>query len=263
MKNILITGVNGGMGKETAIKFINNGYRVFGIDIADTCDIKGIEYYKCDITDEECINNVYKDISNKIDNLSSIISLAGIYVMDSLLEIDNERLKKVIDINSLGCYRIVKTFFKLLKPKSKVIITTSEVAVLDPLPFNGIYSISKSLLEKYAFSLRMELKLFDIDVVVFRPGAVTTNLLNDSISELDKMCSKTIIQKNATGKFKKIVNSVESKSVPASKVADKIYKIENTKHPKYSYTLNNNILLKLLNILPDRMQVNIISKILK
>lgn len=263
MKNILITGVNGGMGSATAKKFIENGYIVFGLDIQNKCSIEGVNYYQCDITDDTRINEIAADISNKINSLSAIISMAGIYAMDSLLEIDNERLKKIIDINSLGTYRIVKNFYSLLKKKSKVIITSSELGPLDPLPFNGVYTISKSLLEKYAFSLRMELNLFDIDVVIFRPGAVKTNLLNDSMSELDKMCNKTTIHKNTSRRFKKIVNSVESKNVEASLVANKLYKIENKKHPKYVYTLNNNFLLKLLNVLPDKWQVKIIGKILK
>ena len=263
MRNVLITGVNGGMGASTAKKFLDNGYQVFGMDIQDAPSVEGVNYFKCDITSEEDIKKAFEEISTNVDSFSSIISLAGIYAMDSLLEIDNERLKKIIDINSLGAYRIVKAFFPLLKKKSKVIIISSEVAPLDPLPFNGIYTMSKSLLEKYAFSLRMELNLFDIDVVILRPGAVKTNLLNDSMSELDKMCEKTKIHKNTSRRFKKIVNSVESKNVSSEILANKIYKIENKKHPKYIYKLNNNFLLKLLNILPARWQVKIIGRILK
>ena len=263
MKNVLITGVNGGMGLAVAEKFILSGYNVFGIDIQEKPILSLVKYYQCDITDDKKIADICKEISIKVDTIHAIISLAGVYAMDSLLEIDNERLKRIIDINSLGAYRVVKNFYPLLKAKSKVIIVSSELAPLDPLPFNGIYSISKSLLEKYAFSLRMELNLFDIDVVLLRPGAVKTNLLNDSMMELDKMCEKTVIHKNTSKKFKKIVNSVEAKSVPASKVADKLLKIENKKHPKYVYSLNRNFLLKLLNILPARWQVKIIGKILK
>ena len=210
MKNILISGVNGGMGSATAKRFIEDGnYRVFGFDIQEKASIEGIEYYQCDITDDKRINDIYLDISNKVDHLDSIISLAGVYMMDSLLEIDNDRLKKIIDINSLGSYRIVKNFFPLLKKKSKVIIISSEVGPLDPLPFNGVYSISKSLLEKYAFSLRMELNLFDIKVILLRPGAVETPLLGDSMSELDKMCNKTTVHKDTSKKFKKIIMKVK------------------------------------------------------
>lgn len=262
-KTILISGVNGGMGAATARKFLARGYRVFGFDRQDAALVDGVEYYSCDITDDARIGEIFSDMQTKVDRISAIISLAGIYVMDSLLEIENERLKKVIDVNSLGTYRVVKHFFPLLGAGSKVIITTSEVAPLDPLPFNGIYSLSKSLLEKYAFSLRMELNLFDIDVVVLRPGAVKTGLLDDSTAELDKLCAKTAVHQNTSKRFKKIVDSVESRHVSPERVAEKLCKIESKKHPRYVYRLNNNFLLKLLSALPDRLQVKIIGSILR
>lgn len=102
MKSVLITGVNGGMGASTAEKFLNNGYQVFGLDIQNESVVSGVNYFKCDITDDNRINEIAKEISNKIECLSAIISLAGIYAMDSLLEIENERMKKIIHINSLG-----------------------------------------------------------------------------------------------------------------------------------------------------------------
>ena len=47
----------------------------------------------------------------------------------------------------------------LLKKGSKIIITTSELAPLDPVPFTGSYAVTKGALDKYAYSLRMELQL--------------------------------------------------------------------------------------------------------
>lgn len=262
MKNVLVVGSLGGMGYSLSERLVKKGYSVFGLDVLDTCNIKGVNYYKCDITSEESIKNAYSLIIDKIDTLDAIIDVAGVYIMDSLLEIEDKELKRIIDINVLGIQRVVKTFFPLLKKGSKIIITTSELAMLDPLPFNGIYTMSKSLLEKYIFSLRMEVNNFGIKVVSFRPGAVKTNLLNDSTSSMDKMCKKTVIHKEQSKNFKHIVDSVESKSVSPSKVADKLCKILKKKHPKYVYTLNNNFALKLLNALPDSLQVKIISKIL-
>ena len=74
---------------------------------------------------------------------------------------------------------------------SKIIITSSELAPLDPLPFTGLYGISKSTVEKYAYSLRMELNLLNIKVAIIRPGAVKTSLLDVSMKSLDDFCNKT------------------------------------------------------------------------
>ena len=160
-------------------------------------------------------------------------------------------------------YLINKTFLSLLKNNSKIIITTSELAPLDPLPFTGIYAISKSTLDKYAYSLNMELQLLNIKVVVLRAGAIKTNMLNVSTSQLDDFCSNTKLYKCNAKRFKGIVDNVEAKSVLPIKVAQKVNKILSKKKPKFAYKINNNKLLKLLNILPNKMQFFIIKQVLK
>ena len=142
-------------------------------------------------------------------------------------------------------------------------MTSSELAPLDPLPFTGVYAITKSTIEKYAYSLKMELQLLGIDVSVIRPGAVKTGLLNQSISSMDKLCEKTKLYKDNTNKFSKIVNSVESKNIPPIKIAKKVKKVLNAKKPKYVYSINRNFLLKLLNAMPKRFQLWVIKKLLQ
>lgn len=263
MKNILVVGCLGGIGKATSIELINNGYNVIGLDINDICDVSNIDYYKIDIRNENSIIQAYNKISEKYNDLYCICILSGIYMMDSLLEISEEELKKILDINFIGITRINRIFFPLLKKGSRILITSSEVAPLDPLPFNGIYGIIKTLVDKYAYSLRMEVNIFGIDVITLRPGAIKTTLLNDSMNELDKFCNKTKIHKTSSVKFKKVVNSVESKSIEPKKIGKFILKILNKKHPKYIYSINSNFLLKLLNVLPSKLQIKIISKIIK
>ena len=139
----------------------------------------------------------------------------------------------------------------------------SELACLDPLPFTGIYAVSKGALEKYAFSLRMELNLLGIDVSVIRPGAVKTGLLDVSTAALDKFCQRTELYKCNAERFKKIVDSVENKNIPAQRIADIALKILKKKNPRYVYNINRNPGLRLLSVLPDRLQVKIISLLLK
>lgn len=263
MKNVLLIGACGGMGKSIANKLISNGYNVFGLDIKDNPNIKNLNYYKCDITNKEQLHNVYNDIFNKVDNLYSIVFASGIYKMGSLLEISDEEMKKIVDINVLSVQRINKIFFPLLKRGSKIVIITSELATLDPLPFNGIYTITKSFLDKYAFSLRMEVNNFGIKVVVIRPGAVDTNMIGDSTNSLSTFVNNTEIHKDASYKFKKIIDSVEAKKISPDKIGLLVNKIMLKKNPHYVYSVNRNFFLKLLNFLPDKMQVKIISKLLR
>ena len=142
-------------------------------------------------------------------------------------------------------------------------MTTSELAPLAPLPFTGLYAVTKGALEKYAESLRMETALLGIEVSILRPGAVNTGLLNVSTSALDRFCENTKLYSCNAERFKKIVDSVEAKNVSSEKVAKLALKAMEKQRPKYVYNLNRNPLLRLLNVLPRRLQVFIIKTILK
>lgn len=263
MKNVLVTGSGGGMGKAICKLLIQSGYNVYGLDYKENNDIDGLHFILCDVTDTDSVEAAFKKVRSNTQRLDAIVHTAGIYDLDSLLEIEEARFRRIFDINLFGVYRINKTFAPLLGQGGRIIITTSELAPLAPLPFTGIYAISKSALEKYAYSLRMEVNLLGISVSVIRPGAVNTGLLNDSTQALDRFCSRTWTYQCNAEKFRQIVDSVESKSVSPDTIARITYKALNSRRPKFVYNINRNILLKLLNILPERMQVLIIEKILK
>lgn len=264
MKNVLITGVSGGMGFATAKKFSENGFNVIGLDINEPKEtLNNFTFFHCDLTKINSVEETFEDISKNITNLDLLISFAGIYDLNSLVEISEEDFVRIFNINLFGVYRLNKTFLPLLTKNSKIIITSSELAPLDPLPFTGIYGITKTALEKYAYSLRMELQLLDIQVVVIRPGAVETQLLDISTNKVEKFKNNTKLYRHNADKFNEIVNGVESRKISANKIADLAYKISSKRKPKYIYNINRNPLLKLLNILPKRLANYIILKLLK
>lgn len=183
MKNILITGVCGGMGRAVAKRFAEAGFRVFGIDCRPSCDLP-IDYFSADITNAASVEEVRTKISAKTEKLDAILHFAGIYNLDSLIEIGEEEFVKIFNINLFGVYRINKAFVPMLNRGGRVAITSSELAPLDPLPFTGLYAVTKSAVEKYADSLRMELNLHGISVSMIRPGAVNTGMLGASTAAL-------------------------------------------------------------------------------
>lgn len=263
MKNVLVTGATGGMGKAICSLLNEKGYRVFGLDYNEGEDYGNVSFYKCDVTDMASVESVYENISKQTKNLAAVIHTAGIYDLDSLIEMDEKRFVKIFDVNVFGVFRINKVFKPLLFTGSRIIITTSELAPLDPLPFTGIYGITKTTLEKYAFSLRQEVQLLDIPVSVIRPGAVKTGLLNVSNVALERFRNNTKLYVNNAKKFQTIVDSVESRHIPAEKIAELALEALESKKPKYLYNINRNPLLMLLNVLPAKAQVFAIGLILK
>ncbi len=263
MKYIVITGAYGGMGYKTTMALSSLGYTVFALDKIVKEPTPNVIPIKVDLTDLDSVKTAFNTIKGVADSVYAIIHFAGIYALDSLVEMTEESFEKVFKINLYGAFYINKTFLPLLKKNARIVMTTSELAPLDPLPFTGIYAISKSALDKYAYSLKMELQLLDISVSVLRAGAVDTGMLKVSTDALDKFCITTDNYECNAEKFKKIVDSVEAKKVSTEKIAKKIVKIITAKKPKFAYSINRNFLLLLLNVLPKRLQFFIIKKILK
>ena len=263
MKNILITGAGGGMGTAVCRLFSQMGCRVWGLDISEKEKIDGVCFIPTDLTDMSSVTAAFEKVAAETDTLDAIVHMAGIYDMNSLVEMSEKDFKHIFEVNLFGVYRVNKTFMPMLKSGSRIIITTSELAPLDPLPFTGIYGITKSALEKYAYSLRMELNLLGIKVSVIRPGAVKTGLLGDSTDALDAFTKNTSLYSYNAAKFRKIVDSVESRSVSPEKIAKIAKKAVFAKRPRYVYCINRNPLLLILSALPHRLQVSIIKMLIK
>ena len=260
-KSVLITGVSGGMGLATAKKLISLGYQVYGLDIKEpTEQLEGLSFIKTDLTKLEEVESAFNKVNEELD---AIISTAGIYDLNSLIEISEEEFIRIFNINVFSIYRVNKTFLPKLKEKGRIIMVSSELAPLDPLPFTGLYAITKSTIEKYAYSLRMELQLLGYKVILIRPGAVDTGLIEVSTTKLDQFTSNTTHYQYNAQKFKQIVDSVESKKVSPNKIANVIYKAMTKKRPKYVYKVNRNKGLLILNMLPKSWQHRIIKKILE
>jgi NAD(P)-dependent dehydrogenase (short-subunit alcohol dehydrogenase family) len=264
MRHVLITGGSGGIGQRASLYFAKNGWQVY------SCDIVPIKPYHENITPLYMDVRIAKSVQTartlieaRTKHLDAVIHLAGIYIMDSLVEVEEKDLINIFDINVHGVYRVNKEFLPLLKNGGRIIIITSELSCLDPLPFNGIYSITKKNLEAYAHSLRLELALIGIPVITVRPGAVNTGMLKDSFSSMEKMCRKTRLYQTNTLKFRTIMEKASGKPMPAEKLAKILFQITNTRHPRATYTLGAALLLRLFSALPAKIQSALLKKLLR
>lgn len=258
-KTVVLTGASGGMGSAVRKLLEEKGYLVWCLDIAD-CN--GIHYIRTDITSEESVEAAARRISSETGKIDAVVHTAGIYDMNSLVEMPEEEFVRIFNINLFGMYRVNKAFLPLLNPGSRIIMVSSELAPLDPLPFTGIYGITKSAIERYAYSLRMELQLLGHKVSVIRPGAVKTSLLDVSQRRIENFCGSTEFYRNTSRRFLKLVNRIETSNVKPEKVAIRILRALQSSRPRYVYNINRSPLLILLNVLPQHMQNYLIRKIL-
>lgn len=263
MKTVLLIGAGGGMGSACARMLLSDGARVLGVDRPGTAMPEGVTPLFADLCDPDAVAAAFDAAKTLTDSLDAIVYMAGIYDADSLVEIDEDRMRRIFEINVFGAYRTIKTFLPLLHIGARVVLVTSELADLDPLPFTGLYGITKGTLDKYAFSLAMELQLLSISVSVIRPGAVQTPLLGGSVKSIEAFTARTKRYPGIAAKFLSVTNAVEAKAVPPEQVANKVKKVLTSKRPRFAYSLNRNPLLRLYGILPKRLKLFAIRAVLK
>jgi NAD(P)-dependent dehydrogenase (short-subunit alcohol dehydrogenase family) len=112
--------------------------------------------------------------------LFGLLNNAGIAVAGPLLHLDTDELRRQFEINLFGVHNVTRAFADLLGAdkertgKPGRIVMISSVGGQNGSPFVGPYSASKFAMEGYSQSLRRELMLYGIDVIVVGPGAIAT-----------------------------------------------------------------------------------------
>lgn len=189
MKSVVITGVSTGIGWGATKVLIGHGFRVFGSvrKEADGTRLKkefGERFVPLlfDVTDEPAVKRAAAEVRTALngETLFGLVNNAGIAVSGPLLELDVDEFRKQMEVNVTGPLIVTQAFAPLLGADRSLkgapgrIVNISSVGGKQAAPFVGPYSASKFALEGMSESLRRELLLFGIDVIIIGPGAVKT-----------------------------------------------------------------------------------------
>ncbi|MBE6967828.1 MAG: SDR family NAD(P)-dependent oxidoreductase [Ruminococcaceae bacterium] len=257
--NVLITGAASGIGRAAAERFLARGHRVFGIDRSAA---EGFPCFTADITDEAALVKVREKLEAGGITLDAILNIAGMHIMASLVECDHQKMKRAVDVNLTGTILVNRVFHRCLKEDGRILIVTSEVAGLDPLPFNGLYSVTKTALDAYAQALRQELNLLGQKVITVRPGAVETPLCSGSVTATADLADSTELYKKQAKSFSGLAAKFMGRPIKAEKLGALLCKAAAAKHPRYTYKIHRNPGLVLLSALPKAWQCGIIKFLL-
>lgn len=189
MKSVVVTGVSTGIGSGITDALIRAGWQVFGsvrrLQDAEVASKRYGEQFTpliFDVTDEAAVAAAAAQVSTVLDGalLGGLVNNAGVALADPLLTQSTEDFRRQIEINLIGPFVITKAFAPLLGAREGVtgkpgrIINISSVGGRLAGPFLGAYVASKHGLEGMSASLRRELQLFGVDVVIVGPGSVAT-----------------------------------------------------------------------------------------
>lgn len=252
MKNVLITGAAHGLGKALASRFLDGGWFVIATDVDDLSlawltGRQNALALRMDVSSDESVAGAFRTIQRNGTVIDLVINNAGVDRYFPLSEAAVEEFKSIFEVNLFGPYRVNQVFLPLIRrPGGRILLIGSESFQLT-LPFMP-YPITKRALEGYGKALRMELRYLAIDVVIIRPGAIRTRLI-DNLATLDTG--------KATGELGlpfRIFAGKASREVGRTRspgeVADFIFRVAGTRKPRAVYRINNMVKLRLTAMLP-------------
>lgn len=186
---IVVTGASTGIGRAATAKAVREGAHVFA-SVRKQADADGLTQefgagvtpLVFDVSDEPAVRAGAAKVAEALGRrrLLGLLNNAGIAVPGPLLHLDTEDLRRQFEINLFGVHNVTRAFADLLgadperSGKPGRIVMISSVGGQNGAPFVGPYSASKFALEGYSQSLRRELMLYGIDVIVIGPGAIAT-----------------------------------------------------------------------------------------
>jgi short-subunit dehydrogenase len=250
MKSVVITGVSSGIGLDATRELIEHDFYVFGsvrtIKDAEKLSQKFGDKFRpliFDICEKTAIASAAIAVREHLGNnlLTGLINNAGIAVAGPLLHLPPGELQKQFDVNVHGFMNVTREFLPLLgagkdsDQQPGRIINISSVSGTISYPFIGPYAASKHALESLSESLRRELMLYGIDVILIAPGTTDSMMWEKAkdTPEYKDTDYKDILLRLRDG----ILKSERSDSLPVEKVSRVIHRALTASKPQTRYVI--------------------------
>lgn len=193
-KTAIITGGGRGLGAQIAV-----GYAKAGIEKLILCSRKkesceataqllqkeyGVEVlsYACDVTDEENVKNVVKDIAEKVGEIDILVNNSGASWGAPFLEMPKQAWDKVIETNLTGTFLMSQAVGQVMsKQQGGVILNIASIAGFGgtpPFMETVAYNSSKAGVIAFTKDLAVKLGEYNIRVNALAPGFFPTKMSN-------------------------------------------------------------------------------------
>jgi NAD(P)-dependent dehydrogenase (short-subunit alcohol dehydrogenase family) len=275
MQSVVITGASTGIGWATAKLLLQRGFRVFGSvrKPADADRLRaefGANFTQLlfDVTNEAAVLAAAREVRAALggETLFGLVNNAGVAVAGPVLELAADEFRRQMDVNVIGPIISTQAFGPLLGsdpslkgPRGRIVMISS-VAGKNGNPLTAAYAASKHAIEGLSESLRREMMLFGIDVIIIAPGAVKTPIWSKA-EEVDISAYRNSPFFPALERIRKFMLQLGETGLPAEKIAEAIGEALTSASPKVRYQITPDPMRHLMTaVLPKRMVDRIIAK---
>jgi NAD(P)-dependent dehydrogenase (short-subunit alcohol dehydrogenase family) len=273
-KSVVVTGVSSGIGWGTTKVLINHGIRVFGsVRKQSDADRLSLEFGPLfsplilDMTDESAIRSAAVQVEERIGGMKlwGLVNNAGIAVPGPLLHQPLAQFRQQLEVNLVGHLAMIQAFAPSLGTDARFsgapgrIVNISSVGGKIGPPFLGAYAAAKHALEGLSESLRRELMLYGIDVIIVGPGSVATPIW-DKAETADLPQGGDYAE--AMTRFKTHMIAEGRKGYPPERVGEVIWIALSSTRPSTRYAVVPGKLLNwvLPRLLPSRFVDKLIAR---
>ena len=279
MKFILVTGASTGIGYSAVEHLIRSGYGVFGSvrkkeDASRLQSDFGDNFIPLifDVTDEQAVLDSVETVKSKMgpgDQLISIVNNSGIALGGPIQFLPTDVYRKQFEVNLFGVVNVTRSYLKLLGAERGAshrgrVVMISSVSGKRSYPFVSPYTASKHALEAFSDSLRREMMLYGVKVVIIEPGPIKTPIWDKTPSVEDNPFLGTDYESSLRKFYGQMVTKGKHEGLPVDRVGKLIEKVITIKNPKTRYVITGRKWLDFIlpGILPDRMLDRLFAKFL-
>lgn len=236
-KIILITGISSGFGKQTSELLAAAGHTVYGTvrrDVEISPSVRGL---KLDLMNIDSINQAVQTVIREEGKIDILINNAGMHTGGPVETSPLENIRLQMDTNFLGMVNLTRAVLPYMRKQGGgTIINFSSIGGLMGLPFQAFYSAGKFAIEGFSEALRMEVRQFNIKIVLINPGDFhTSNSANRrnflAPTGADDPYNKQYLKTMA------IIEKDESGGWEPEVLARKLVKIVECKNPRNKYII--------------------------
>ena len=218
-KTVVLTGASSGIGYSLAKLLPKENCSIALLsrrenklnDLLNDLKTSGVQVraYKCDVGTSDEVRNIFSQVLNDFGKIDIAILNAGASSRADVSKYSSSTAKEIFEANTFGIINCVEQLLPdFMKRKEGVIIGVSSLAESRGFPKSGFYNASKAAATLLLESLRIELKPYNIKVMIVKPGFVKTPMTDKNefhmpfLMDADK-AAKIIL--NGIKKEKKII----------------------------------------------------------
>lgn len=171
-ETVYITGVSKGLGRETALRFLESGYPVVGIGRSHNIEHSNFTFISCDLSDTEQVNA----IEFERESSAVLINNAGLIgPLNRFLDASLQASIEVMQVNTLAVMQLTHAFFANVQQK-RTVITISSGAATRSIPGWAAYCASKAAIDRFMETVQLECQEKGLQHRLFSvsPGVIDT-----------------------------------------------------------------------------------------